>query len=61
MKEIIVDIGLDGEVKVETKGYKGKSCTDASKFIEEALGTVTSNKFTPEYYQKEQEKNTIKH
>lgn len=50
-KEIIVTIGTDGGAEVQTKGYTGKSCSDASREIEKALGAVTSDRKTPEYYQ----------
>jgi hypothetical protein len=26
MKEIVIDISNDGEVRIETKGFKGKAC-----------------------------------
>lgn len=50
-QEIIVTINPDGLTSVETKGYVGKSCQDASRFIEEALGKVQSEKLKPEFYQ----------
>ena len=33
MKEIIVDISNDGEIKIETKGFEGKSCIIESEFL----------------------------
>lgn len=51
MKEIILTVDMDGKSKIETKGFKGKACLKASKFLEEALGTGTDNQFKPEYYE----------
>jgi len=51
MKEIILTIDIDGKTQLETKGFKGKSCMQASKFLEDALGNVTSNQHTPAYHE----------
>lgn len=52
MKEIIVDISNDGEVQIETRGFKGKSCIAESQFIKELLGSEIQKQLTPAYYQK---------
>jgi hypothetical protein len=36
---------------VQTKGYSGSGCLQASKFLEQALGTPTSDRKTSEFYQ----------
>jgi hypothetical protein len=36
--ELILNFKTDGTVEKETKGFKGKSCEELTKFIEEALG-----------------------
>ncbi|MDA8564076.1 DUF2997 domain-containing protein [Mariniblastus sp.] len=46
--EIVVD--PHGNSKVETKGFAGSECTEASKFIEQALGMQTSKRTTAEFY-----------
>lgn len=51
MKEIILTVDIDGKVTVETKGFKGKACLQASKFLEDALGKTTGTEFTPAYYE----------
>lgn len=51
MKQIEVEIAIDGAVVVKTTGYKGKSCQDATKQLEQALGVVTSDVKTAEYHQ----------
>lgn len=52
-KELDISIGLDGEVRVEVNGVKGKSCVDLIKFLEDSLGEPTDKKFKPEYYERE--------
>jgi hypothetical protein len=39
-----------GETKLQTKGYAGSDCLQASKFLEEALGLSLSEIKTAEYY-----------
>lgn len=40
-----------GEATVQTKGFSGPSCRDASRFIERALGDQVSERTTAEFYQ----------
>ena len=53
MKEIIVDISDDGEIKLETRGFSGKSCLEESQFIKDLLGKETARQLTATYWQKE--------
>jgi Protein of unknown function (DUF2997) len=46
--EIIVS--PTGQTKIETKGFAGSSCRDASRFLEEALGVKTEDRPTVEFY-----------
>jgi hypothetical protein len=48
---IEIIISPAGETTVQTHGFQGASCRDASRFIEEALGQKTGERFTPEFYQ----------
>ena len=50
MKEIVIDITDDGEVRIETKGFKGKACIEESQFLKDLLGNETYNRLTPAYY-----------
>ncbi len=51
-KELEITIGPDGEVKVLVKCIKGASCTEETKFLEEALGNaIESRELTSEYYE----------
>jgi hypothetical protein len=47
--EIIV--APNGQSKVQTKGFTGSSCRQASQFIEKALGQRTSEQLTADFYQ----------
>lgn len=51
--EITVD--AKGEVTVQTKGFTGSSCREASQFIEKALGQRTGEQLTAEFHQTEHE------
>jgi hypothetical protein len=59
-KQIIVTIAPDGTPTVKTEGYQGRECQKASKFLEDALGTVTAEQLTPEYHQSVTDKPTLK-
>ena len=48
---IEVTVSPQGEATVQTKGYAGSDCLQASQFIEQALGDVASERKTPEFYQ----------
>lgn len=51
MSRIIeVVISPQGETTVQTKGYSGSDCLAATKFLEEALGVVGSDRKTSEFY-----------
>ena len=51
MKTIEITIDAKGQATVQTKGYAGAGCRDASKFIEQALGETVTDKPTAEFYQ----------
>ena len=51
MKTIEIVVDRDGRVTVETKGFAGGQCREASRFVEEALGTLTSERLTAEFHQ----------
>lgn len=48
---IEVIVSPSGEVSIQTKGYAGSDCLQATKFLELALGVVTSDRKTAEFYQ----------
>jgi hypothetical protein len=48
---IEVIISPTGQTTVQTKGYAGADCVQASRFLEQALGNVTAEQKTGEFYQ----------
>jgi len=50
MKEIVLDISDDGEVRIETRGFKGKTCLKEAQFLKDLLGKQTLQQLTPAYY-----------
>lgn len=50
MKTIEILVSPTGQTTVQTKGFAGSSCRDASKFVEEALGTSAGEQLTSEFY-----------
>lgn len=50
-KTIEVTVSPKGETKIETKGFAGGECRQASRFMEEALGVRASEQLTTEFYQ----------
>ena len=51
MKIIEITVTADGESKVETIGFIGAECRDASRFIEQALGVSKREKLKSEFHQ----------
>jgi len=49
--KIEITVSPHGETSIETKGFAGASCQDASRFIENALGERLSDQPTTERYQ----------
>ena len=50
MKTIQITVDSKGQTKVETRGFTGGECQEATKFIEEALGQSTGETLTTEFY-----------
>ena len=51
MKIIKITVDPKGHSKVETKGFTGGECREASRFVEQALGTRSAETLTAEFYQ----------
>lgn len=60
MKIIEIIVSPSGESRVETKGFTGDSCREASKFIEIALGKVACEQVKPEFHERIQNENSIR-
>jgi hypothetical protein len=54
-KTIEIVVGPKGETTVQTKGFTGPECRDASKFVEQALGQKTAEQLTAEFYEQGQQ------
>ena len=51
MRIIEITVDAKGQSKVETRGFTGTECREASKFIEQSLGQNTDEKLTADFYQ----------
>ena len=51
MKTIEITVGPRGETTVRTTGFSGGECREASRFVEQALGTRSAETLTAEFYQ----------
>lgn len=60
MPQIKIHISPDGNVKIDAIGYEGKSCKEATRAIEEALGKVESDNLKLEYYLSAQAETQVK-
>ena len=54
MKTIEITVDPQGRTTVETKGFAGAACRDASKDLERALGQATGEQLTAEFYRQDQ-------
>jgi len=51
MSQIIeVTVSPQGETRIETKGFAGENCRDASKVLEAALGVRDTEQLTSEFH-----------
>jgi hypothetical protein len=51
MKQIIVEITEEGEVRLETKGFTGKACVEEAQFLKDLIGEEIQRQLVPAYYQ----------
>ena len=51
--KIEIIVSPDGQTSVETKGFTGPACRQASKFLEEAIGKRLDERLTSEFHQSE--------
>jgi Protein of unknown function (DUF2997) len=51
MRIIEITVDTKGQSKVETRGFTGGACRDASRFLELALGRSTGENLTAEFHQ----------
>ena len=53
MKTIEIIVTPEGKTTVQTLGFTGPSCRDASRLLEQALGQRTAEQLTTEFHQAE--------
>ena len=53
-KVIEIVVNPRGEATVQTRGFTGGECREASKFVEQALGQRTAETLTAEFHQGQQ-------
>ena len=58
IRTIEVTVSPKGETTVQTKGFTGGSCRDASKLLEQALGVKAGEQMTAEFYAAQQVEQT---
>ena len=53
MKTIEITVAPDGSSEVETKGFVGSECQQASRFLENAVGKRVGERLKPEFHQQQ--------
>jgi hypothetical protein len=51
VRTIEITVDPKGGTMVETRGFSGAGCREASRFVEQALGARASEQLTAEFYQ----------
>lgn len=59
LRIIEVTVSPTGETSIQTRGFAGGECLQASKFLEQALGVVASDHKTTEFYQGQESQQQI--
>jgi hypothetical protein len=60
MKTIEITIDSQGRTKLQTKGFAGAECQEASRFLEQALGRKQSEQLTAEFYQPAEQREGVR-
>lgn len=55
---IEITVSPNGQTTIQTKGFTGTSCQNASRFLEQALGTRQADERTAEFYLSEPARQT---
>ncbi len=51
-KSIDVLVSPTGDIQIDAIGFKGADCQQATRFLEEVLGTIVQKENKPEFYQR---------
>ena len=60
-KTIEILVATNGQTRVETKGFRGAECREASQFLEQALGKPTHETLSAEYHQTATTEHHVRH
>jgi hypothetical protein len=60
VKTIEITVDPQGRTRVETRGFIGTSCREASRFVEEALGRKTAEQLTGAFYQDQEARQDLR-
>ena len=52
-RSIEIIVALTGEIRIDAVNFKGADCEQATRFLEEALGTIGARQRKPEYHQRQ--------
>jgi len=58
-RTIEITVSPRGEVKVQTRGFTGNACREATRRLEEALGTKTAETLTAEFHAAQNARRTL--
>ena len=58
-KSIEIIVQPTGELKIDAVGFSGSDCEKATRFLEEALGTVADKRKKPEFHRRTQRQQRI--
>jgi hypothetical protein len=59
-ERIDVWISPEGAITLDAVGYTGSTCEEATRFLEESLGTVGRKQRTRDYYRRQQNRQSTK-
>jgi hypothetical protein len=54
-------VSTQGETTVQTKGFAGAECLEASRWLEQALGLVAADTMTVEFHQQPAAAQSLEH
>ena len=58
-KTIEIIIAPTGQTRLETKGFAGSGCQEASRVLEHALGFKQSEQFTAEFHARQTDRQVL--
>lgn len=59
-KTIEIIVASNGQSRVETKGFVGSECRQASRFVEQALGQQADEQLKAEFHQSTSSQQSLK-